>query len=98
MSLVARHLESLGIPTVIIGSARDIIEHCAVPRFLFVDYPLGNSCGKPNDREDQAQILDEALHLLETATMAETTIKSAARWGDDDWRESYMTMDEAKNG
>ena len=41
MSLVARHLESSGISTVVIGSARDIVEECGVPRFLFVDFPLG---------------------------------------------------------
>lgn len=98
MSLVARHLEASGIPTVVIGSARDIVELCAVPRFLFVDYPLGNSCGKPDDGADQARILSEALHLLDTATVAQTTVRSAARWGDDAWRQTYMTMDEAKNG
>jgi D-proline reductase (dithiol) PrdB len=33
VSLVARHLETNGIPTVIVGSALDIVEHCGVPRF-----------------------------------------------------------------
>ena len=28
MSLLARHLEENAIPTVLIGSARDIVEHC----------------------------------------------------------------------
>ena len=40
MSLVARYLEAHGMPTVIIGSALDIVERCGVPRFLFVDFPL----------------------------------------------------------
>jgi len=39
--LVARHLEANGISTVIMGCAKDIIEHAAVPRFLFSDFPLG---------------------------------------------------------
>ncbi|MEZ5231807.1 MAG: hypothetical protein R2749_03740 [Acidimicrobiales bacterium] len=47
MSLVARHLEANGIPTVIVGSARDIVEQAGVARFLFVDFPLGNPMGKP---------------------------------------------------
>ena len=38
MSLVARILEEAGIPTVILGSAIDIVEHCGVPRFLFTDH------------------------------------------------------------
>ena len=61
MSLAARHLEAAGIPTVIVGSARDIVEECGVPRFLFVDFPLGNPCGKPWDGEMQYKIVGGAL-------------------------------------
>mgnify|MGYP003704790209 CR=1 FL=1 len=43
MSLIARHLEQNGIPTVVIGSARDIVEYTAVARFVFTDFPLGKS-------------------------------------------------------
>jgi len=39
VSLVARYLEANGLPTVIVGSALDIVEHCGVPRFLFTDFP-----------------------------------------------------------
>ena len=49
VSLVARHLEANGISTVVMGCAKDIVEHAAVPRFLFCDFPLGNSAGKPHD-------------------------------------------------
>ena len=35
ISLVARHLEANGISTVVMGCAKDIVEHAAVPRFLF---------------------------------------------------------------
>ena len=49
VSLVARHLEANGISTVVMGCAKDIVEHAAVPRFLFSDFPLGNSAGKPHD-------------------------------------------------
>ena len=38
-ALVARHLEANGIPTVVMGCAKDIIEHAAVPRFLFSRLP-----------------------------------------------------------
>src|SRR5208283_1652100 len=34
-ALVARHLEAHGIPTVVMGCAKDIVEHAAAPRFLF---------------------------------------------------------------
>src|SRR2546421_6197 len=43
------------------GCARDIVEHCGVPRFLFSDFPLGNSAGRPFDSESQAATLELAL-------------------------------------
>ena len=67
ISLVARHLEANGISTVVMGCAKDIVEHAAVPRFLFSDFPLGNSAGKPHDPASQAFTLELALRVLETA-------------------------------
>ena len=60
-TLVARHLEANGIPTVVMGCAKDIVEHAAAPRFLFSDFPLGNSAGKPHDVASQDQTLELAL-------------------------------------
>jgi len=92
VSLVARHLEDNGIPTVILGSARDIVEHCGVPRFLFVDFPLGNPCGKPWDVDMQARIVHQALALFEAAHAPGTTVVSPERWGDDAWKHRYMAV------
>ncbi len=95
MSLISRQLEESGIPTVIIGSARDIVETCGVPRFLFVDFPLGNPCGKPFDREMQDRIVAHGLNLLEEAEHANTTVLSAEQWGSDEWRDNYMRVDDS---
>src|ERR1700678_1532197 len=83
ISLIARHLEANGIPTVVMGCAKDIVEHAAVPRFLFSDFPLGNSAGKPHDVASQAQTLELALGLLESASGARTTMQSPLRWSAD---------------
>ena len=83
VSLVARHIEANGIPTVIMGCAKDIVEHCGVPRFLFSDFPLGNSAGRPFDVESQADTLELALHVLEAAPAPRTTVQSPQRWRDD---------------
>ena len=96
MSLVARHLESNGIPTVVLGSARDIVEQCGVARFLFTDFPLGNPCGAPYDIEMQRAILGMALDLLESARFPRTTVQTPFSWTDDAWREGYMRIDETK--
>jgi len=94
VSLAARHLEAAGIPTVIVGSARDIVEECGVPRFLFVDFPLGNPCGKPWDARMQYNIIGGALELLERAWQPRTTVQRPETWAEGDadarWRERYM--------
>ncbi len=92
MSLVARLLENDGISTVILGSARDIVESCGVPRFLFTDFPLGNPCGKPYDRKMQRQIIQMALELLENATEPRTTVQTPFTWDDGSWKEEYMKV------
>lgn len=93
-SLVARHLEAAGIPTVVVGSARDIVEEIGVPRFLFVDHPLGYPIGRPGDVGQQRSICAQALDLLESASAPRTTVHADANWGDDAWRESYMRVDD----
>ena len=83
MSLIARYLEENGIPTVVMGCAKDIVEQCGVPRFLFSDFPLGNAAGKPNDLGSQEFTLDLALRVLETAVGPRTTVQSPLRWNED---------------
>ncbi len=90
MSLVARQLEEAGIPTVILGSARDIVEHCGVPRFVFTDFPLGNPCGEPGNRQMQRRIVEIGLELIESARHPRTTVQSPFQWsGGDEWRAEY---------
>jgi len=94
VSLAARHLEANGIPTVIMGCAKDIVEHCGVPRFLFSDFPLGNAAGRPFDGESRALTLELALRVLETAPAARTTVQSPLRWADDAaWKLDFSNLD-----
>ncbi|MDA1100849.1 MAG: hypothetical protein O2967_17895 [Proteobacteria bacterium] len=95
MSLVARHLEENGIPTVIIGAARDIVEHCGVSRFVFVDFPLGSPCGEPFDSEMQSRIVGAALDLLETATAPRNTVAMPLVWSKGEaWKDSVFTAEQ----
>lgn len=94
VGLIARHLEIHGIPTVIMGCAKDIVEHCGVPRFVFSDFPLGNSAGKPFDVPSQRHTLDLALRLLESAPGPRTTVQSSLRWSDDAaWKRDFSNID-----
>jgi len=92
VSLVARILEDAGIPTVILGSAIDIVEHCGVPRFLFTDFPLGNPCGVPWETDMQRAILNQALDLFELAGEPRTSVRAPFRWDGDAWRDQYMEI------
>ena len=93
MCLAARHLEANGIPTVIVGCAKDIVEHVGVPRFLFSDFPLGNPAGRPHDPASQAVTLELALRLLERAPAARTTVQSPLRWSaDPSWKRDYSNI------
>jgi D-proline reductase (dithiol) PrdB len=95
VSLVARHLEANGIPTAVMGSARDIVEECGVARFVFTDFPLGNPCGKPRDAGMQRSIVGSALTLLERAWMPRTTVQTPHRWDNDAWRDAFMRVDDS---
>ena len=96
MSLVSRYLEAKGIPTVVIGSARDIVEECGVARFIFNDFPLGNPVGKADDPAMQRATLGHALDLLESARLPRTTVQTPFRWSEDEaWRAVYARVDDS---
>jgi D-proline reductase (dithiol) PrdB len=90
LSLAARGLERAGIATVVMGCAKDIVEHAGVPRLLFSDFPLGNAAGKPHDPASQEATLELALRVLESAPAARTTVQSPQRWSASaEWKLDY---------
>jgi D-proline reductase (dithiol) PrdB len=94
VSLAARALETAGIATVVMGCAKDIVEHVGVPRFLFSDFPLGNAAGRPHDEASQDETLALALTLLERAFAPRTTLQNPLRWSDDPaWKQDYANID-----
>src|SRR5467141_3052222 len=93
VSLAARHLEENGIATIVMGCAKDIVEYCGVPRFLFSDFPLGNAAGRPQDPQSRAFTLELALQVLEAAPAARTTVQSPLRWtADPSWKLGYSNI------
>ena len=94
VSLAARVLENAGIATVIMGCARDIVEHVGVPRLLFSDFPLGNAAGKPGDTASQDMTLGLALDLLACAQVPRSTVASPIEWSEDHgWKRDYSNID-----
>ena len=64
--LIARHFEELGLPTLILGSALDILEAGQPPRAKFLNYPLGFESGKFADKVNQLDVVRDALRGFET--------------------------------
>jgi D-proline reductase (dithiol) PrdB len=94
LAIVAHLLEAAGIASVVMGCAKDIVEHAGVPRFLFSDFPLGNAAGRPHDVASQDFTLELALKVLEAAPAARTTVQSTLRWSDSaDWKLDYANVE-----
>ena len=94
-TLTARYLEANGIPTILMGCAKDIVEHAAAPRFLFSDFPLGNSAGRPHDVASQDQTLEYAFRVLESAIGPQTTMQNPLRWSESGrWKLDYSNIDQ----
>lgn len=90
-------LEENNICTVILGSAKDIVEFCGVPRYLFTDFPLGNPCGKPYDPITQKEIVDRAIDLLQSAATSRTTAQTPFVWDNtSEWKDNFMKIDASK--
>jgi hypothetical protein len=47
--VLARELESRGIPTVLVTPMPDGAEHLLAPRIVGVEFPFGHSFGRPKD-------------------------------------------------
>jgi len=94
VSLVARYLEAEGLPTVVFGCAKDIVERCRVARFYFSDFPLGNAVGKPFDRGSQDATVAGGIDLLRTATDPGRTVLNPQTWDTTDvWKRDFCSVE-----
>lgn len=94
MALASVHLEAAGIPTVIMGCAKDVIEYVGAPRLLFNDLPLGNGAGLPHDQPSQDVAVKMAVDLLIQAKAPRKTQQSPLIWsGAADWKKDYANID-----
>lgn len=92
MSLIARHFEKKGLPTLILGSAFDILKSGMPPRSLFLNYPLGFETGKPFDKKNQFEVVESALAEFESFE------RSGIKTMDFEWQTGWrMTSERAKS-
>ncbi|MDK1021565.1 MAG: hypothetical protein QGD90_08010 [Candidatus Hydrogenedentes bacterium] len=83
MGLVARVVEEAGIATVLVSTGRDLTQQVLPPRSVFVNFPMGNPFGRPEDKAMQREILLEALRLAESAVEPGVLVDLPHDWGED---------------
>ncbi len=66
LGIVAREIESHGIPTMMLAVDTGIIDKIRPPRTAFYNGEFGSVAGKPNWKQHQLRILDESLRWIET--------------------------------
>jgi hypothetical protein len=81
VGLISRALEEAGIPTVYLGSCRDMMAQVKPPRAAFLNFPLGRQCGKPNDPDLQTRILKAVLDVLVQASTPGEIVDLPFPWG-----------------
>ena len=91
--MISRALEALGIPTLCMSSAKDIIESGRPPRATFVNYPLGHTTGIPFDSDNQLTLLRQTLTIFEQQTVPGQIVTLPHIWPDTGWQESAMRSD-----
>ena len=72
-------------------SALDITRSVNPPRAAFLDYPLGHTTGKADDRSLQRAILVEALDAFTSLTVPGSVKMLPFRWSEDEqWKRSAV--------
>lgn len=66
LGILAREIESHGIPTMMLAVDRGAVDKIRPPRTAFYDGEFGSVAGKPNWKQYQLRILDESLRWIET--------------------------------
>jgi len=82
VGLVCRLLEERGIATVCVATGRDLIELVKPPRALFVNHPMGNNFGRPDDAQMQDDILRSALAMIHDVETGGVLVDYPIVWGE----------------
>ena len=90
MGLIARLLEASGLHTLCFSAAHSITKAVNPPRSVFLDFPLGQTCGKPDDASGRLAIMRAALRLVETLGPSEIATLPFNYGESDDWKDTVM--------
>jgi len=100
VGLIARIVEAHGIPTLVYCTVRDITAKVKPPRAAFLDYPVGNAAGRPNDPADQRAVIEAGLGSLNRFSEPGSIIDLPFTWNSEDrsWEEDIRALYLSKRG
>ncbi len=67
----------------LLSTGRDLTAQVLPPRSAFVNFPMGNPFGRPQDVDTQSAILRATLRLAETAERGGTLVDLDHEWDED---------------
>jgi hypothetical protein len=76
-------IEAQGIPTLTIGTVRDIMKQVPPPRAVFVDHPVGRTFGRPGESARHEAVLADALAEIPNFTQSGQIRELECRWDAD---------------
>ena len=101
MGLIARAIESAGVPTLAMTSAWDITQAVGPPRSVYVHYPLGHQGGAPGDPEGQRALARAALGATLSLREPGAIVRLPFQWtvpGDEGWEARAYTPEHTATG
>jgi D-proline reductase (dithiol) PrdB len=87
VGLIARAVESEGIPTVVVSIARDLTAAVGTPRAIFLRWPLGHPLGEPHKPLQQRNVIFAALQQLVEAEQGGVIVDLPWRWRREEYQE-----------
>jgi hypothetical protein len=78
--VLARWIETAGIPTVVVTMMPAVAEERRAPRIVGVEFPFGHAFGMPGDKTMQRRVLEVALQVLAGSTAFGTRVDVDIEW------------------
>jgi len=85
VGLIARAIEAMGIPTVITMMYQQMADAIEAPRVVHALFPFGQPLGEPENPDQHRIMIEDALHLLVTASETGSVVHLPYRWGLEDY-------------
>lgn len=95
MSVLARLIESAGIPTVVVTMMPAVSAAIGSPRIVGVEFPFGHPYGMPHAPDMQRRVLSAAVTVLAGAPSFGTRVDIDIAWPQDT-RDAYRSWQPAE--